>query len=566
MKIQYLLGFILSAFISILSAQNKPIEVVYHRQSDGKVDTSFTLKMQYFNGVSYFSKANDKTQAFIDYNKEILVDMIINEGMIYKSTEAFDSLPKPRFSDETETILGYKCNKATYSSFSNTIEVWYSDKLKVKGSPYRAYGPKNSLVLKVSINGGRILIATEINKLPKETILDYPFDKAKEITKAEYREIEIESRYTTFKVFEKEQINWGDSIVNPEPNQSNMLYRFAGGTVIMKKVKLPELCKNGAQVFAKLTNWSNGDAYDRTGSIFTVSGKKGMTILDAYFANNIGDLPVFTDNEGNEYQGLVSTENYETPVELMRFFTSFGVSHFNNMRPINNYDWQDSVVYKQEITNLIPNDEDDIWIGVAIGNYDNGGHYVSLDLQVYPAWETFEVQTKYINPLFYTNNTMEMLGQNYGKMFGNDTLVADFIIPENIEDLNLLFTTTGHGGWGGGDEFNPKLNQVFIDGEPVFNIVPWRTDCGTYRLSNPSSGNFGNGLSSSDLSRSNWCPATLTPPYLVPLKELRAGKHTISVVIDQGESDGGSFSAWSVSGVIVGNEKLGEYSSAKGQQ
>ncbi|MCK5775239.1 MAG: hypothetical protein KAH25_03640 [Bacteroidales bacterium] len=556
MKKQFLLFLILNVFLGVLSAQNQPIEVVYHRQSKGEVDTSYTFKMQYFKGVSYFSKADDKIQNFIDYNRNVLVDIIKDDGTVYKSIEAFDSLPKPKFHDEIETILGYKCKKATYSSFSNTIEVWYSDKPNAKGSPYRAYGPKNSLVLKVSINGSRILIATEINKLPKETVLDYPFAEAKEITKAEYREIEIESRYTTFNVFDKAQINWGDSIVNPEPNQTEVLYRFAGGTVIMKKVKFPELCKQGAQTFVKLTNWSNGDAYDRTGSLFTISGKKDMTVLEAYYANSVDALPVFTDNNGDEYQGLISTEDYEVPVELMRFFTSFGVSHFNNMRPINNYDWQDSVVYKQEITALIPNDEGEIWIGVAIGNYDGGGHYVSLDLQVYPAWETSEVQTKYINPLFNTVNTMEMLGQNYGKMFGNDTLMVDFVLPENTEDISLLFTTTGHGGWGGGDEFNPKINQVFIDGEPVFNIVPWRSDCGTYRLSNPSSGNFANGLSSSDLSRSNWCPATLTPPYLVPLKDLKAGKHTISVVIDQGESDGGSFSAWCVTGVIVGNEKL----------
>jgi hypothetical protein len=129
----------------------------------------------------------------------------------------------------------------------------------------------------------------------------------------------------------------------------------------------------------------------------------------------------------------------------------------------------------------------------------------------------------------------------------------DFELPEYIDDLQLLFTSTGHGGWGGGDEFNPKLNQVFIDGVLVFSHVPWRTDCATYRMSNPASGNFENGLSSSDLSRSNWCPATCTPPFFIPLKELKPGKHTIQVVIDQGEDEGSSFSHWGVTGVLTGN-------------
>ncbi len=290
MKKQIFLVLILSSFLGVLTAQNKPIEVVYHKSTNGEVDSSYSMKMQYYQGVTYLSEAQDKTQAFIDYNRKILVDMITYDEKKYKSLEVFDSLSKPSFSDDTETILGYKCKKATYSAFSNTIEVWYSEKPKAKGSPYRAYGPKNSLVLKVSINGGRTLVATKIHKLSKDADLDYPFDEAKEISKAEYRELQIESRYTTLNIFDKQQINWGDTIVNPDPDQDNVVYRFAGGTVIMKKIKLPDLCHNGAQVFAKLTNWSNGDAYDRTGSLFTISAKKDITILDAYindmFKNN----------------------------------------------------------------------------------------------------------------------------------------------------------------------------------------------------------------------------------------------------------------------------------------
>jgi len=117
-----------------------------------------------------------------------------------------------------------------------------------------------------------------------------------------------------------------------------------------------------------------------------------------------------------------------------------------------------------------------------------------------------------------------------------------------------LFTSTGHGGWDNGDEFVPKLNQVFIDDELIFKHVPWRCDCGTYRLSNPASGNFDNGLSSSDLSRSNWCPATLTQPFYIPLTNLKKGKHIIRIAIDQGDDEGSSFNHWSVSGILVGSK------------
>jgi hypothetical protein len=230
------------------------------------------------------------------------------------------------------------------------------------------------------------------------------------------------------------------------------------------------------------------------------------------------------------------------------------VGYFNKKRIIAGYDWSDSVVYKQDVTSLIPSDEKEMMIGVYIGNYDKGGHKVSLELDFYPEAEMPETK-KIIQPLFNTVNIMEAEGQNYGKLFQTDSLKVDFEIADSLDNLQLLFTTTGHGGWENGDEFNPKLNQLFIDGKEEFHITPWRTDCGTYRLLNPASGNFPDGLSSSDLSRSNWCPGILTPPYFIPLKKLTKGKHTIQVVINQGKNEGQSFSHWCVSGVLVATKK-----------
>ena len=91
---------------------------------------------------------------------------------------------------------------------------------------------------------------------------------------------------------------------------------------------------------------------------------------------------------------------------------------------------------------------------------------------------------------------------------------------------------------GGGDEFNQKPNTLYLDGEKVISFVPWRDDCGTYRNWNPCSGNFSNGLSSSDLSRSNWCPGTVTNPEYIYLGDLEAGEHSITVKIPQGAPEG----------------------------
>lgn len=125
-------------------------------------------------------------------------------------------------------------------------------------------------------------------------------------------------------------------------------------------------------------------------------------------------------------------------------------------------------------------------------------------------------------------------------------------IPQNVNNLQLRYITSGHGGWSGGDEFNQKQNEIFADCKSIYHFIPWRTDCGTFRLLNPSSGNFANGLSSSDLSRSNWCPGSLTPPVYIPLPNLKLGQHIFKVAIPIGQREGSAFSAWNVSGCLIG--------------
>ena len=527
----------------------------YDNISNGKKSDRST-SITYQNQIVFLSKADNKNQQFINFNTSEIVNTIQYDDKLYKQVTLFDSLPKPIFEDKPETILGYKCQYAKYSYFSNTIEVWFTEKTEAKGSPSPYFLPnKNALVLKIIRNGSRTSLASSIDKIKKSEPRINHADKAKEVSAAEFEEIKINSRFIKISIFDNEIVNFDSDLKVPDPNnlEVNKTYRFSQGSVIVKKIRLTPELKNSGNVFAKLLCRSNGDAYDRTGSVFIVPVNENNSVLTAYL-KGLDQLPVYTDNTGKEYQGIRKEDNYKPPIEIMRFFTSFGADHFNNKRVINNYDWAENVRYKQEVTSLIPTDVDEVWVGVFVGNYDKGGHKVSLDLDFHPSFRRDDNKnSKYIEPLFSTVNTLEMSGQNYGRLFKTDTLTVDFETPKNIKDLQLLYTTTGHGGWGRGDEFVPKMNKIYIDGNEIFNIVPWRTDCATYRFSNPASGNFGNGLSSSDLSRSNWCPGTPTPPYFIPLLDLKPGKHTLQVVIDQGDDEGGSFSHWAVTGVLVGD-------------
>ena len=198
--------------------------------------------------------------------------------------------------------------------------------------------------------------------------------------------------------------------------------------------------------------------------------------------------------------------------------------------------------------------EKEIWIGTFIGNYDKGGHKVSLDITIHKSSQQIH-KNNIVIPVFSTINIMEMAGQDYATMFSSEKgLEMEFTLDKEMKNVTMRYITTGHGGWENGDEFLPKTNTIFVDGIKAFSFIPWKSECGSYRLFNPASGNFADGLSSSDLSRSNWCPGTVTNPQFIEIGNLKAGKHHIQVKIPQGASEGNSFSSWNISAVLLGKD------------
>jgi len=447
------------------------------------------------------------------------------------------------FMPDTRKILGYNCKKAKTIINSNTIEIWYTNDLKVKGAP-SVLGSSLGLVLETVRNGNFIISATKVEKVKENPVLK--IDQTKLSDLLTYRDLLWKSRFTTISVFKDEIINFSDA------SQSNdSIMRFANGTIILKKIKIPFFAK-GSQIFIDVTEQSNGDAYDRTGSVFVIPISKKSTFLDG-LKNGAKTLPIYENGNGKQYQGIIATNDFEPLLELMRFFTPFGIKQYNTLQ-LKDKTWEEKVNYRQdisELTSALNNQE--VYIGTFIGNYDKGGHKVSVNLTIHPE-ENAVAKSEQVIPLFNTTNVMEMAGQEYGTLFNSDKgLVVTFTLDKDLKNAKLRYITTGHGGWENGDEFVPKKNSIYLDEKEVFHFTPWREDCGSYRLYNPASGNFNNGLSSSDYSRSNWCPGTATNPVYIELGDLKAGTHTLQVKIPQGAPEGTSFSAWNVSGVLIGN-------------
>ncbi|CAH0257665.1 GLPGLI family protein [Chryseobacterium sp. Bi04] len=539
--------------VSLISAQT--YEIQYVSSYNGKLQSDQPATVVWANGKESFilnSTIKEQKSSYpfevtkIERPSNTIISYgFLKPGEIISSSDA-ESVGKQNFelTGETKKILGYTCKKATTKVNSNTIEVWYTNDLNLKGGP-SALGQDLGLVLEVERNKNSLVTANSIRKIKNtgiEKIINTPVRSTDLLG---YKDMLWKSRFTTLNVFDYETINFSE-----ESKSDEKVKRYANGTIILKKIKIPAIAE-GENIFAELKQESNGDAYDRTGTVFFIPQDKALSFFDG-LEKGIKTLPAFDNGNGKQYYGVSATKDYNPPVEMMRFFTPFGIRQFNHIQ-LKGKTWQTINPYRQDITELKPSlSGKEVWVGVFIGNYDKGGHKVSLEITIHKSDQAVHKNNVAI-PLFNTLNSMEMAGQDYSTMFNKDQgLWVDFTLEKEIKNAQLRYTTTGHGGWENGDEFVPKVNTVSMDGKTIFSFVPWRTDCGSYRLYNPASGNFQDGLSSSDLSRSNWCPGTVTNPEFIPLGDLKPGKHSIQIKIPQGPTEGTSFSSWNVSGVLLG--------------
>jgi len=506
-----------------------------------------TVEKKLSNPIPGFAETN----TYINYIEDSVYTIVdFADGKYYSCYPLTDN--DVVFSEEgREMLLGYDCKKYKTSINSNTIEVWMTESLGIEATPLPGLGRLKGVMVRCMRNGSYITDLKEV-KDQSFALLDLiPEFKGERKTSRELSQLRKDKLVIRIPVFNDEQINFADYEPFTGEIPFDSVIHFSHGTLIVKRMNLPLLPQH-YQIFAEIRQHSYGDAYDRTASAFVIPTEKAKSFRDGLMQGP-EVLPLFVGKDGKEYQGIKAEKDYLPPVELVRFFTSFGAGHFNDRVKIDGLEWAEENYYKQEVSELRDRLRGDVLIGVFIGNYDKGGHKVSLDLLAYPddyKWDNKPLKQHSI-PLFNTCNVLEMSGQNYGRLFATDRLTVKFELPDSTKNVRLRYLSTGHGGWENGDEFNPKENVIFIDGEKAFTHTPWRCDCATFRDQNPVSGNFWNGLSSSDYSRSGWCPGTATNPVYFDLSHLKPGKHTISVAIPQGKDEGESFSHWMVSGVLL---------------
>ncbi|MDR0825167.1 MAG: hypothetical protein LBN74_08745 [Prevotella sp.] len=550
--------FLLLLLALLMNAQPKKdfksVKITYEMSANGRSYGGMNTVMEICDNWALISRKYDRENpdtpvqyTYLDFNKneEIKTARLKNNDEFY-TTRSFTINDKLEFLPETDTIAGYLCKKAKAVINSNTMEIWYTTALGVIGSMQPNVAIPDGVVLKVVRNGQSEEKAVKV-ELSNDVLTLKPTLEGAPLSAPAFNYRIQQSQVLSFDVFNNQSIYFRD-IPKVEQLSDTEVMQFANGSIVLKKVKMPEE-NSRYSIFAELAQHSEGDAYDRTGSVFVIPVDKKQSFLDGLLKGKDA-LPQYKDKNGGVFEGMAATEDYLPPVELMRFYSSFGVKGYNHIQ-VADYNWPDSIVYKQEITDYAQLLKDEVWVGAWIGNYAKDGHNISLKIKFYPGNNT----PKEVYPLFTTTNIMEMAGQAYpAGLFRNDSLTVNFKTDVDLKNAYIRYISTGHGGWGGGDEFTPKLNEIFMDGTRLIAYTPWREDCGSYRELNPASGNFANGLSSSDLSRSGWCPGTVSYPVFIHVGDVKAGKHQIKVAIPVGEPEGSSLSYWCTSGVLVGEK------------
>ena len=380
---------------------------------------------------------------------------------------------------------------------------------------------------------------------------------------------------TTLKVFDKTNIHYAPQQLGGfNAADADGVIRLVNGRIILKKISVPHYDRN-VKVYITTTVASNGDRWDKTGSVFVLPKKSAVNLMT--IAEGKAKFPAVDSLRYEKLVGVVAGKNYLPTVELMRFMTPFGVGHYSDnndsltakRRPVYIPKWEKCVQWQQDITDLYPMLEDEAYVGIYIDTWTEEGYLASMELKFSESPTSCDrMPRRHVVPIV---NTVYYIGQDYPDIFARKPLTAEFSVPAGVKNARLKYIVTGHGGHSGGDEFTPQENILSVDGREVYRFTPWRDDCASFRRFNPSTGVWlvkrttsfigENGyeekeveepLASSDLSRSNWCPGSDVVPEDIAVGALSAGKHSLTVDIPKAQPvKGNELNHWLVSAYLV---------------
>jgi len=225
-----------------------------------------------------------------------------------------------------------------------------------------------------------------------------------------------------------------------------------------------------------------------------------------------------------------STSEQIQEIELVRFATGFG----------------GKCVFEQDVTAFGAVLTDERTFRATISTWVNPGWSFTLKLK-YLAEEAGYRRPASVIPLISLQQITP----------GNSTRAATFTMNSDQSLPRVFVLSTGHGET---QEFLTSTHILKVDGNEVARWRPWREDGGSLHELNPTSGRWeidGRLLWSCDIDRAGWMPGSLVKPVLIPLPEIRPGKHTIEIEIQnihRAEEKDGRDGYWITSVIILIDE------------
>ncbi|WP_338238265.1 PNGase F N-terminal domain-containing protein [Persicobacter diffluens] len=378
----------------------------------------------------------------------------------------------------------------------------------------------------------------------------------------------------SLKIFDQQSVCFNTEL--GDLKQEEGLLRLDNGRIVLKKVQLPAYQRK-AKAQLKVTLQSNGDRWDKSGSLFMFPADQEVNLISIKEGK-----AVFPASAGisEDFPGLLPAKGYAPAMELMRFMTPFGVGYYSQdtvgRKPAYIDHWENEVVWEQDISDRLPAlMGKEVYVGVWIDTWTPQGYQLSAELEIKEAYLANDVMPKtYAAPIF---NSIAYFGpQQPFDYLSRQEAEFDFEVPAGLKNIKIHYIITGHGGHSGGDEFVPNPNKVYVDGELKWDWIPWRTDCAAFRRFNPSSGiwmeevkeaqwldwekrQYVSGtiqerVASSDYSRSNWCPGSVVDPVGIYLGDLSAGKHQLKISLPESQpTKEGEHNHWLISAYLTGS-------------
>ena len=228
--------------------------------------------------------------------------------------------------------------------------------------------------------------------------------------------------------------------------------------------------------------------------------------------------------------GNVSVVVAETPIEVVRFITSYG----------------GRTEHEVDVTELAPLLRGKRTLRAFIDTWVSPGWTIDFSLRYIPVPD--HDNAAWVAPVFYTDSF-----NAEGMPRGHEVRVD---VPEGLARVVLRYFSTGHCTDGtDADEFISKANVLSVDGVVVARFHPWRDDCRRFRDRNPYTSHWTDGSWSSDYSRSGWCPGVEVLPTEFDLTDhLTPGTHAIRFAVEgmRPKDEKGQFGYWRISASLVG--------------